>query len=77
MLLEKKELSGKELEKIVLQYPAKPLKKPAVKADVYEVFAQKHPSMLSLKRDAVVVQEEVVETVPPVAERAEKEACAT
>ena len=76
MLLEKEELTGKELEKIVLQYPARPLKKP-VTPDVYEVYAQEQPSPLSIKQNGVVLHEEVVETVPPIAERTEKEACAT
>jgi len=66
ILLENKEITGAELEKIVRQYPPKPLKKPA-QPDLSEVYAQQVPSPLSTKQDMAeeqVVQNREVEKTP-------------
>lgn len=65
-LLEELELTGDEVQKIIHQYPPRPLKKPAP-PDFYEIYAPQIPSPLSTKQEEeedVEIEEEIETRIP-------------
>lgn len=63
ILLQHRELTGKDMEEILGHYPPVPLKKPAIQADIDQVYAPQVPSPLSIKYD--LEEEPQIEDLPP------------